>query len=124
MTAPTRVCSTCGSTNMGEHEQCLVCQSPLAAAVSCPNCSTPARPGAGFCPRCGTSLTRPRWTPTHRVPANGLPAWDAPDPYRQPVTQLAPWTAVQFAEQTGQWARVTCDNGWSGWVDGAQLVPA
>jgi len=58
----------------------------------------------------------------HRLPAGGLPAWDAPDPARQPVATIAAGLQVQLLEQRPDgWAQVLCDNGWAGWVDGRRL---
>ena len=58
----------------------------------------------------------------HRSPAGGLPAWDAPDPARQPVATIAAGLQVQLLERRADgWAQVLCDNGWSAWVDGRRL---
>jgi hypothetical protein len=59
--------------------------------------------------------------PSHVVPAEGLPAWDAPDPGR-PTVPLDPFLPVQLLERLGDWGRVLCSNGWSAWVDGRLLV--
>ncbi|MFF8289562.1 hypothetical protein ACF068_10095 [Streptomyces sp. NPDC016309] len=59
--------------------------------------------------------------PSHVVPAEGLPAWDAPDPGR-PTVPLDPFLPVQLLERIGDWGRVLCSNGWSAWVDGRLLV--
>jgi hypothetical protein len=64
------------------------------------------------------------YMPTHVVCDDGQPAWDAPDPGRQPVTRLDPLLDVQVTEQRADgWAHVRCENGWEAWVDGALLVP-
>ncbi len=65
----------------------------------------------------------PVWTPNARVPAAGMPAWDYPDPSRQPVVTLAPGLDLLVAEQAGDWVRVVAVNGWTGWVDGRRLLP-
>lgn len=59
--------------------------------------------------------------PSHVVPAEGLPAWEAPDPSR-PTVPLDPFLPVQLLERLGDWGRVLCSNGWSAWVDGRMLV--
>lgn len=61
--------------------------------------------------------------PDHRTPVAGMPAWDVPDPTRQPVATAAPRLLVQVIERQGDWSRVLFDNGWSGWVDGRLLEP-
>jgi len=62
------------------------------------------------------------WSPTHAVPAGGLPAWAEPDPARPPVTSLAQGLDLVVEKRSGAWARVRAVNGWTGWVDGRQLV--
>jgi hypothetical protein len=49
--------------------------------------------------------------------------WATPDATTQPYEQLEPGTPVQVvvATTTG-WSRVRCDNGFTGWVDHAQLI--
>lgn len=59
--------------------------------------------------------------PTHVVPPDGLPAWEAPDPAR-PTDPLDALLPVQLAERQGDWAYVVCSNGWAAWVDGRLLV--
>ncbi|MGI5484391.1 hypothetical protein [Streptomyces lavendofoliae] len=59
--------------------------------------------------------------PSHVVPAEGLPAWEAPDPGR-PTVPLDPFLPVLLLERLGDWGRVLCANGWSAWVDGRLLV--
>ena len=61
--------------------------------------------------------------PSHVVPASGLAAWLAPDGTGPPAANLAPGLQVAVLEwlPTG-WARVQASNGWTGWVDGRQLV--
>ncbi|MEU3726413.1 hypothetical protein [Streptomyces sp. NPDC031705] len=65
-------------------------------------------PGAGF-------------RPTHVVPQDGLPAWEAPDVSR-PTAALDPFLPVQLLSRRGEWGEVLCANGWSAWVDGRLLV--
>jgi hypothetical protein len=66
----------------------------------------------------------PAWAPTHRVPVEGMQAWTAPDPSSGEPIRLDPGLEVRVDETTGDWARVTAANGWSGWVDVRLLDPA
>ncbi|MGW0469365.1 hypothetical protein ACWDX6_29565 [Streptomyces sp. NPDC003027] len=59
--------------------------------------------------------------PTHVVPRDGLPAWEAPDP-GLPTEPLDPFLPVELAERLGDWGRIVCSNGWSAWVDARLLV--
>ncbi|MEU1404635.1 hypothetical protein ABZ471_20070 [Streptomyces sp. NPDC005728] len=59
--------------------------------------------------------------PTHVVPPNGMPAWEAPDPAR-PTMPLDPLLPVVLVERLGEWAHIRCANGWAAWVDGRRLV--
>lgn len=63
----------------------------------------------------------PGFRPTHVVPADGMPAWEAPDPGR-PTVPLDPLLPVQLVERRGDWAHISCANGWAAWVDGRYLV--
>ncbi|MFJ3299856.1 hypothetical protein [Streptomyces bacillaris] len=63
----------------------------------------------------------PDFRPTHVVPPDGLPAWEAPDATR-PTDPLDALLPVQLAERRGDWAYVVCSNGWAAWVDGRLLV--
>ncbi|MGW7243317.1 hypothetical protein [Streptomyces sp. NPDC054804] len=65
--------------------------------------------------------TSPGFRPTHVVPADGMPAWEAPDPAR-PTVPLDPLLPVQLLERRGDWAHISCANGWAAWVDGRYLV--
>ncbi len=66
-------------------------------------------------------MTTPGFRPTHVVPQNGMPAWEAPDPSR-PTVDLDPLLPVQLLERQGDWGHVLRFNGWSAWVDGRRLV--
>lgn len=66
-------------------------------------------------------MVTPGFRPTHVVPQNGMPAWEAPDPAR-PTVALDPLLPVQLVERRGDWGHVLCANGWSAWVDGRCLV--
>ncbi|MFF7976322.1 hypothetical protein [Streptomyces sp. NPDC007905] len=59
--------------------------------------------------------------PTHVVPPNGMPAWEAPDPDR-PTVPLDPLLPVVLVERLGDWGHIRCANGWAAWVDGRHLV--
>lgn len=59
--------------------------------------------------------------PTHVVPQEGLPAWEAPDPTR-PTVPLDALLPVRLVERHGDWGHVLCANGWSAWVDGRLLL--
>jgi len=61
------------------------------------------------------------FTPTHVVPAAGMPAWSEPDPSLAPVATLAAGVELRVVAETGAWARVVAANGWEGWVDGRVL---
>ncbi|MER6138085.1 hypothetical protein [Streptomyces sp. NPDC001815] len=65
--------------------------------------------------------TTPDFRPTHVVPQDGMPAWDAPDPVR-PTVPLDALLPVRLVERLGDWGHVLCANGWSAWVDGRLLV--
>lgn len=66
-------------------------------------------------------VTRDDFRPTHVVPPEGLPAWEAPDASR-PTVPLDALLPVQVVERLGDWGRIVCANGWSAWVDGRLLV--
>ncbi|MFJ7068231.1 hypothetical protein [Streptomyces sp. NPDC101115] len=63
----------------------------------------------------------PDFRPTHVVPRDGLPAWEAPDP-TLPTASLDAFLPVQLLERVGDWGQVLCSNGWSAWVDARLLV--
>ncbi|GHC86171.1 hypothetical protein [Streptomyces flavofungini] len=66
-------------------------------------------------------MTTADFRPTHVVPQDGLPAWEAPDANR-PTTPLDALLPVQLVDRLGDWGRIVCANGWSAWVDGRLLV--
>ncbi|MGW6021323.1 hypothetical protein [Streptomyces sp. NPDC055099] len=66
-------------------------------------------------------MTTADFRPTHVVPQDGLPAWEAPDVNR-PTTPLDALLPVQLVDRLGDWARIVCANDWSAWVDGRLLV--
>jgi protease PrsW len=85
-----------------------------AAAASDPAVAAQSMPAVPF--------PAPVWDPTHVVPAGGLPAWDAPDPARQPVAMLSERVELIVVARVGAWAQVRGVNGWTGWVDGRRIV--
>jgi hypothetical protein len=62
------------------------------------------------------------WGPTHRVGPAGLDAWETQDD-GPPAARLEPGLDVRVEQNDGDWARVVCENGWSGWVDRSGLEP-
>ncbi|MET9935447.1 hypothetical protein, partial [Streptomyces sp. NPDC006324] len=63
----------------------------------------------------------PDFRPTHVVPRDGLPAWEAPDP-GFPTAPLDAFLPVRLEERSGDWGRIQCSNGWTAWVDARLLV--
>ncbi|MFI8520655.1 hypothetical protein ACIGEZ_22940 [Streptomyces sp. NPDC085481] len=63
----------------------------------------------------------PDFRPTHVVPRDGLPAWEAPDP-GLPTEPLDAFLPVQLVERVGDWGQILCSNGWTAWVDARLLV--
>ncbi|MET7860667.1 hypothetical protein ABZS81_26335 [Streptomyces sp. NPDC005318] len=66
-------------------------------------------------------MATPEFRPTHVVPQDGLPAWEAPD-VSLPTEPLDPLLPVQLITRRGDWGQILCANGWSAWVDGRLLV--
>ncbi|MGW1029623.1 hypothetical protein ACWD4J_39090 [Streptomyces sp. NPDC002577] len=66
-------------------------------------------------------MTTEDFRPTHVVPQDGLPSWETPDATR-PSAALDGLLPVQLVDRRGDWGRIVCSNGWSGWVDGRLLV--
>ena len=64
------------------------------------------------------------WAPTHLIPPTGAGSWSAPDPASPPKPPLLGGMRVALLERRADWAHVQTQNGWTGWVDGRQLVPA
>jgi predicted lipid-binding transport protein (Tim44 family) len=60
------------------------------------------------------------WTPTHTVPAGGLDTYAGPSD-ANPSERLDGGLEVQVDERAGNRAHVICSNGWSCWVEGADL---
>ncbi|MET9377340.1 hypothetical protein ABZX98_24895 [Streptomyces sp. NPDC002992] len=63
----------------------------------------------------------PDFRPTHVVPRDGMPAWEAPDP-GLPTVPLDAFLPVELVQRLGDWGQVLCSNGWSAWVDARLLV--
>ncbi|GAA2649459.1 hypothetical protein [Streptomyces vastus] len=66
-------------------------------------------------------MTTPSFHPTHVVPRDGMPAWEAPDPAR-PTVPLDALLPVRLVDRRGDWGHIVCANGWSAWVDGRLLI--
>ncbi|MEU9859853.1 hypothetical protein AB0D99_03200 [Streptomyces sp. NPDC047971] len=63
----------------------------------------------------------PDFRPTHVVPRDGLPAWEAPDP-GLPTVPLDAFLPVELLQRVGDWGQILCSNGWDAWVDARLLV--
>ena len=94
----------------------LVTANVLRARAAGPR---PARAHAQ--PAAFVAQSPPGFQPTHRVPAAGLDAYDAPGTAAV-VARLDPGLEVEAFEGMGDWAHVRCSNGWTTWVDGRLLV--
>jgi hypothetical protein len=92
---------------------------PMAAPSSLPEQPAPAQAQAQLAAQLPAA---PTWSPTHFVPMGGLPAWDYPDPNRQPIAVLNPRLGLVVEAVAGDWALVRAVNGWRGWVDGRRLT--
>ncbi|MEV6327921.1 hypothetical protein [Streptomyces sp. NPDC051909] len=77
--------------------------------------------GAGAGAGAGFEAGVPDFRPTHVVPGDGLPAWEAPDP-AVPTQSLDAFLPVRLTARVGDWGQVLCSNGWSAWVDARLLV--
>lgn len=62
------------------------------------------------------------FAPTHRVPVEGLPAWQVPDG-TTPAIGLAGGLELELVQQVADWGHVRASNGWMGWVDARRLLP-
>ncbi len=82
----------------------------------------PYTPEAAATPVPAPAPVQPAWTPSHRVPPQGMQAWAAPDPAGAVVATLGGHLPVQVTEVRGAWAHVLCSNGWTGWVDDRLLI--
>ena len=86
----------------------------------CPRCAETVKYAAEVCRFCGYEFV---WAPTHRVPTDGMTAYEKADPASR-------WVAVNggveviVVERLNDWARVQAKNGWTGWVDYRKLVSA
>jgi len=98
---------------------------PLGGAVAAPAVITGPVAAVPVAAAPSPVVTAPMaaiWQATNQVPAGGLPAWATPDPAQAPVAQLAERVQLRVEEVRGAWARVSAENGWSGWVDGRRLA--
>lgn len=76
--------------------------------------------GAGGAAASGAGATT--FAPTHRVPVEGLPAWQVPDG-TTPAVGLAGGLELELVERVADWGHVRASNGWTGWVDARRLLP-
>jgi hypothetical protein len=75
-------------------------------------------------PAAATDPGRVPYSPTHRVPATGLPTWPRPDPALPPENRLEPGLDVMVLElRPDGWAHVRTSNTWTAWIDGRLLEP-
>jgi hypothetical protein len=102
---------------------------PTAAEPAAEPAATAAQPDAWAAEQAqptaaasAQSPAAPTWSPSHFVPAGGMPAWDYPDPSRQPMVVLNAGLGLVVDAVAGDWALVRAVNGWRGWVDGRRLV--
>jgi hypothetical protein len=94
---------------------------PVAAAYAATPVSTytDPEPRTESQPTAGEAVAA--WAPTHRVPAEGLDAWQEPDPAAAPIARLDAGLEVRVERTDGAWAQIVCENGWSAWVDDRRL---
>ena len=62
------------------------------------------------------------FAPTHKVPVEGLPAWQVPDG-STPAVGLAGGLELQLVQRIADWGQVRAVNGWTGWVDARRILP-
>lgn len=62
------------------------------------------------------------FAPTHKVPVEGLPAWQVPDG-STPAVGLAGGLELELVQRVADWGHVRASNGWTGWVDARRLLP-
>jgi hypothetical protein len=96
---------------------------PMAELIAEPiSVSEQPAPAQAYAQPDAQSPAAPTWSPTHFVPMGGLPAWDYPDPNRQPIAVLNARLGLVVDAVAGDWALVRAVNGWRGWVDGRRLT--
>jgi uncharacterized protein YgiM (DUF1202 family) len=61
-------------------------------------------------------------TPTHTIPAKGLPARAEPDSKAKTTGRIDGGTEVEVVEESGLWAKVKAADGSEAWVNGRLLV--
>lgn len=69
------------------------------------------------------ATTPAEWRPTHRVPTQGIAAYEAPGAAPQAIGSLAGGLYVEVLDRSGAWARVAVHGGTVCWVDGRLLTP-
>ena len=124
-----RSCYKCGRPLQVEGEtlvagpQVAPAASPVAQPVDPASQAAANTPTIAAAPPAPPPPAPPAWTPTHRVPAAGMTAWDKPDGSQPPIAQLQPYVELVVEANAGAWAQVRASNGWRGWVDGRLLTP-
>jgi hypothetical protein len=94
---------------------------PASASAGSDSAGSTAAPAMGAA--AAAAATPAAFKATHAVPPAGMGAWTRPDPSVRPEYQLAPRTELMVTEMLSSgWAHVAGSNGWTGWVDGRQLV--
>jgi Bacterial SH3 domain len=93
---------------------------PARAEVAETGATGAPRPEASAPPPSGP-IQPAAFTPTHRVPAAGLPSWTGPDPSAEVGPTLEAGLPLQVVERRAAWAQVRASNGWTGWVDARKL---
>jgi len=82
----------------------------IVALVMGPRQTAVAQPFAGL-----------PFTPTLRVPPEGMSSWARPDPAGA-ATPLAGGLELAIVHRVDDWAQVRASNNWTGWVDARRLV--
>lgn len=97
-----------------DREQRIAASRELIAGIRAQLAALPVGSAPGAAPR-------PAFAATHRVPAEGMASWPAPDPATA-STPLAAGLELEVVNRVADWAQVRASNGWTGWVDGRRLV--
>jgi hypothetical protein len=97
-----------------EQQQVIDRVTGAASEATAPIAPTPPTPSSGVAsPAVG-------WAPTHELKRRAQ-AWAQPDPGAAAAGTLGRRIPVQVIERRGDWARILCSNGWSGWIDSRDL---
>jgi hypothetical protein len=63
------------------------------------------------------------FVPTHVTPASGMDSWPRPDARAPLGPRIGEQLEVELLDESGDWAKIACSNGWTAWVDGRLLAP-